>query len=290
MTEDSVTITLNDLLSRSSRPEPWVEGDNIPWCDAGFSERMLREHLSQDHDLASRRSARIEEHVVWIHERLLGGKPARVLDLCCGPGLYTTRLARLGHECFGIDFGPASIAHAEESAQGLPCSHRCEDIRIADYGPAYDLVMLIFGEFNVFRPTDARSILRACRNALRPDGLLLLEAHTFEAVRRLAEPPVSWRTSERGVFSDRPYLCLEERFWDEACRAATVRYFIVDAMTAGVSRHACSYQAYTEADYRVLLAECGFGEVDFQPSLTGESDITEKEGLVALTARPAAGL
>lgn len=32
------------------------------------------------------------------------GNPTRILDLGCGPGLYTSRLARLGHCCVGIDF------------------------------------------------------------------------------------------------------------------------------------------------------------------------------------------
>ena len=42
---------------------------------------------------------------------------ARVLDLGCGPGLYTTRLAKLGHTCVGIDFSPASIAYAKAEAE-----------------------------------------------------------------------------------------------------------------------------------------------------------------------------
>ena len=42
-----------DIIKRTPTPEPWVEGDKIPWNDPDFSERMLREHLTQDHDLAS---------------------------------------------------------------------------------------------------------------------------------------------------------------------------------------------------------------------------------------------
>ncbi len=34
--------------------ELWNEGYKIPWNDPAFSERMLQEHLSQDHELASR--------------------------------------------------------------------------------------------------------------------------------------------------------------------------------------------------------------------------------------------
>ena len=49
-------MKLSDITSRTSAPVPWSEGDNIPWDDPDFSERMLKEHLSQEHDLASRRA------------------------------------------------------------------------------------------------------------------------------------------------------------------------------------------------------------------------------------------
>jgi SAM-dependent methyltransferase len=286
MTGNLFRMTLDELVSRSRHPEPWFEGDNLPWSDPEFSERMLREHLSQNHDAASRRGVRIKRQTAWIHERLLEGHAAKVLDLGCGPGLYANRLVGLGHECHGIDFGPASIAYATESARGLRCSYQCEDLRSAEYGQGHHLVMLIFGEFNTFNPADARTVLRKCRSAIRPDGLLLLEPHTFEFIRGMAQKPASWRTSEGGLFLDRHHLCLEERFWNDSARTTTTRYYVIDAATANVTRYACSYQAYTEVDYRAVLAECGFTDVTFYPSLTGEADHPE-EGLFALTARRA---
>ena len=33
------------IVGRRVPPKPWVEGDNIPWQDPAFSERMLVEHL-----------------------------------------------------------------------------------------------------------------------------------------------------------------------------------------------------------------------------------------------------
>ena len=89
-------MNLTDLINRSSPPLPWDEGDNIPWNEPDFSRRMLNEHLSQAHDAASRRFAIIDQHVDWIHNKLLAGQSTKILDLCCGPGFYTSRLAKLG--------------------------------------------------------------------------------------------------------------------------------------------------------------------------------------------------
>ncbi|MEZ4569909.1 MAG: hypothetical protein R2849_06205 [Thermomicrobiales bacterium] len=52
-----------DIVSRDPNPEPWTEVSKIPWDDPDFSSRMLREHLSQDHDAASRRISMIDRHV-----------------------------------------------------------------------------------------------------------------------------------------------------------------------------------------------------------------------------------
>jgi SAM-dependent methyltransferase len=134
-------MNLLDLIGRTPVPAPWAEGEKIPWNDPDFSARMLKEHLSQEQNAASRRSERIDAHVAWIHHELLDGNPTQVLDLGCGPGLYSNRLARLGHNCVGIDYSPASIAYAVRTAQkeGLPCTFLQEYIRTATYGTGFVL-------------------------------------------------------------------------------------------------------------------------------------------------------
>jgi SAM-dependent methyltransferase len=278
--------TIADIIQRQEQPQPWAEGEKIPWNDAAFSERMLKEHLAQVHDAASRRFEIIDRHVEWIHQTVLAGRPTRILDLGCGPGLYNSRLAGLGHECVGIDFSPASIAYARESAkaENLHCTYQHEDIRLAEYGTGYGLIMQIFGELNVFTSEDAHRILKKAYQALDENGLLVLEPHTLEAVRRIGEQPPSWYSSSSGLFSDRPHLCLQESFWNAERQVATQRYFIIDAATAGVTRHASSMQAYSDEGYRCLLTDCGFGDVVFYESLGGAEGRSEGS-LLAIVAR-----
>ncbi len=215
-------MKLRDIVERRQPPEPWAEGEKIPWSDPAFSARMLREHLSQEHDAASRRYNVIDRQVAWIHRALLGGRPTRVLDLACGPGLYCSRLARLGQPCVGVDYGPASVAYARAEAEreGLTCTYRQDDIRQAEYGIGYGLVMLLYGEFNVFRPAEARNI---------------------------------------------------------------VRYYVVDAESGAVQRHASATQAYTDDQCREMLAGCGFDEVAFVDSLEGPEGEAQ-QGLKVIAA------
>ena len=279
-------MKLADILARKSPPEPWCEGDKIPWSNPGFSRRMLREHLAQSHDLASRRSEKIDAHVDWIHREALSGGPTKILDLGCGPGLYASRLARLGHRCVGIDFSPASMEYAKEQAasEDLSCGYLHADIRFTEYGSGYGLAMLIFGEFNVFKPADAARILAKAHAALGEGGTLLLEAHTDEAIREFGQRPASWYSAESGLFSDSPHLCLQENFWDADAGVVTRRYFIVDASTGEASRYAQSLKAYTNEQYCAVLEGAGFADVRFNPSLMGREDASQSD-LLVVTAR-----
>jgi hypothetical protein len=144
--------------------------------------------------------------------------------------------------------------------------------------------MFIFGEFNVFRQADARAILRKTHAALDEGGFLLLEPHTFAGVRKCGEENW-WHAAEQGLFSEHPHLTLYESAWDRESRTTTERYFLVDAASGQVTRHAATMQAYTEAEYTSLLLDCGFGEVAFYPSLTGEEEASQQALCAVLAIR-----
>jgi SAM-dependent methyltransferase len=277
-------MDLTDIVRRALPPEPWGEGDNIPWNEPGFSGRMLSEHLAESHDRASRRPAVVDRHVRWIHEAVLHEHPSRILDLCCGPGLYTSRLAALGHACRGIDYSPASIEYARNEARDTRsvCEYELSDVRSADFGGGFDLVMMIFGEFNVFRTGEAADILRRAHAALVPGGALLLEPHTLEAVRDIGNELPTWFASESGLFSESPHVVLRESHWDPRSRTATVRHFVVEE-GGRVSRLSVTYQGYSHDGYAELLDRAGFDCGHFMDSLAGSRDDSQVE-LCALLA------
>jgi ubiquinone/menaquinone biosynthesis C-methylase UbiE len=270
-------MNIMQLISRIETPEPWSEGEKIPWNDSEFSERMLEYHLTQEHDLASRRFEIIDRHVKWIHNKL-GGKPSKILDLAGGPGLYTIRLTKLGHNCRGIDFGPASIKYAKEQAikENLEIEYILEDIRTAEYGDNNDLVTFIYGEFNVFKPANLKHILTKAHDSLKEGGLFIAELNRYETVKRVGTSPPSWYSSLGGLFSPKPHLCLMENFWDEEKHITTTRYFIIDAETNNVTLHSSSMVAYTREKLEQLLSEIGFKDIVFYESLSGvEKDLDE---------------
>jgi SAM-dependent methyltransferase len=218
-------MDLLDIVYRSENPLPWSEGDNIPWNEPGFSGRMLREHLTQSHNAASRRFEIIDQHIAWIHNDILNRRPTKILDIGCGPGLYSNRLSKLGHICSGIDYSPASIRYARDQAKqdNLAITYLEQDIRTADFGQGFNLVMLIFGEFNIFKPDDAGLILDKIFNALEIGGILLLEIHTYKVIEQMGNQ-ARHGIPKSGLFSDQPYICLQESHWDNEHWVVNRRY------------------------------------------------------------------
>lgn len=256
----------------------------IPWHRPDFSRRMLREHLSQEHDLASRRFSLIDEHVAWIHAEILGGRESKILDLGCGPGLYCERLAALGHTCTGIDFSPASIDYARGRAAQLrlKCDYVESNLLTAAYGAGFDLVMMLFAELNTFDDSQTRVILSRVADALRPGGALLVEIHTPEHVESIGRRPRTWSFHGEGLFGDRPHLLLREAAWDESSSSAIESYFVVHVGTLEVDDFRSTTYRVTREQMRQRLLSAELGELSESAGLSKNSP---DPGMYALVAR-----
>ena len=278
-------MTLAELVS-SDPPIPWKGDSKIPWHEPEFSARMLREHLSQVHDRASRRFEVIDRHVAWLHESVLEGSSSRILDLGCGSGLYCARLAELGHACTGIDFSPASIeyAQAEAGRRAHDIDYRLGDIREVDIGTDYRVVLLTYGEFNTFQPEQARKLLEKARAALAPNGVLVLEVHNRSFIEEIGKAIPTWFSAERSLFSDQPHICLKDAFWYASEMVAVERYSVIEASNNNLVHYTSTTQAYSDQAYQDMLHSLGFGDVQRYASLSG--DVAEPEkGLYVLIAR-----
>ncbi|WP_206539076.1 hypothetical protein [Nocardiopsis alba] len=59
------------------------------WTDPHISGRMLAHHLDPDVEAASHGHGFVDRAVTWMRGRFDLGPGSRLLDLGCGPGLYT---------------------------------------------------------------------------------------------------------------------------------------------------------------------------------------------------------
>ena len=134
----------------------------------------------------------------------------------------------------------------------------------------FDLVMLINGEFNTFRPAEVQALLQKSHRALNKNGLLLLEPHTFTGVKQIADMPARWTARQSGLFSDRPHLWLRESIWGEESQTTITRHYIIDTDSAEVTGHAETLQAYSDEAYQQQLQAAGFSNIQHFASLAGK--------------------
>ncbi len=246
-----------------STEELWSGAYKIPWDEPEFSRRMLAEHLAQDHELASRRLEWIERQIEWIHRILLDGRSAKILDLGSGPGLYSHRLAKLGHDCLGIDFGPASIEYARHNT---PDASRCEfilgDIRSTSLAGPHDLALLLYGEFNVFPTHEAESILARTSTCLEGNGRLLIEMQTSAAVESIGRGEDTEQDFEAGLFSDRPHSYRTENQWLPEHNVAVQTFTITDRETGREEVYRNTTKAWHDEEFEAAVMSASFTKVE----------------------------
>jgi len=97
----------------------------------------------------------------------------RLLDIGCGGGLLSEPMARLGAQVIGADAAerniPVARIHAEQS--GLDIDYRFTTAEaLAEAGELFDVVLNMEVVEHVASPID---YLTACRNLLKPGGLML---------------------------------------------------------------------------------------------------------------------
>jgi trans-aconitate methyltransferase len=100
---------------------------------------------------------------------LLAPQPGeRILDLGCGDGVLTRKLAELGCDVVGVDASAAQVA----AARALGVDARVVDGQALDFGPEFDAV---FSNAALHWMRDAARVIAAVHRALRRGGRFVAE-------------------------------------------------------------------------------------------------------------------
>lgn len=211
-------------------PEPFsMTTTRLLWTDPHISEQMLRYHLDPTVDAASRCTEAIDAAVAWTTSEFSLDRGASVLDLGCGPGLYTTRWAAAGADVTGVDFSPRSIAHARQVAAREGHRVRYIEADYLDWQPhrTFDLVTMIWCDFCVLGPARRSVLLESIGTWLAPDGAFLFDVH---GLPYLASRQPGTRTAEYpagGFWSAGPHSEVVETLTYPDERVCLDRYTII---------------------------------------------------------------
>jgi len=139
----------------------------------------------------------------------------RLLDIGCGGGLLSEPMARLGAEVVGADAAPRNIPvarlHAEQSGLAIDYRHTTAEA-LAEAGERFDVVLNMEVVEHV---SDPPAYLAACRDLLRPGGLMICStlnrtAKSFALAIVGAEYVLRWLP--RGTHEWQKFLTPDELF------------------------------------------------------------------------------
>jgi len=124
---------------------------------------------------------------------LLAFEPgSRVLDQCCGVGLYSVALARRGYEVTGVDIHPELLERAGATCAEAGVEATFERADVLDHVEpgAYDVVVNLYTSFGYFeRAEDNLRVLRNAHRSLVPGGRLLVDLLSKEVYASWVGPP-----------------------------------------------------------------------------------------------------
>ena len=200
------------------------------WTDPHVAEQMLSYHLDPDQDLASRNHAFIQRSIRWLNEAFDLASGKRVLDLGCGPGLYSNGLAALGASVTGVDFSGSSLRYARSvaAAANLRVDYLQADYLGLQLAETFDLILLIFGDFCALGPDRRRRLLDNARKWLAPGGQFLFDVSSAALFRRVQESASYEAAPEGGFWSAEPHYSFTHRFKYDADMAYLDRYAVIE--------------------------------------------------------------
>jgi 2-polyprenyl-3-methyl-5-hydroxy-6-metoxy-1,4-benzoquinol methylase len=209
------SINLAKLSEFHKRPPLYAAAEDHFWDDPYIAQQMLEAHINPAIDAASRKPETIEATVEWLDKEFLQTLSGnQIIDLGCGPGLYTSKLAQLGYEVSGIDLSKNSILYAKKLAKKLDLSIKYQIGNYLDWRSyqKYDAVTLIFYDYGTFNPLQRRILLENIHEALKPGGLFIFDVvtknHDYQN-----DQHCEWSVCEKnGFWMQEGYLSLSNSF------------------------------------------------------------------------------
>ncbi|MEL7600197.1 MAG: class I SAM-dependent methyltransferase [Proteiniphilum sp.] len=253
---------------RNNKPTLFEKSTCNIWTDPYIQQQMLKEHLNPISDGASRKQESILKIIDFV---LKQSKPkSRLLDLGCGPGLYTSLFKDKGYDVTGIDFNKASIEYAIGKRTDI-------NYILGDYineYPAgeYDTVIMIYCDLGTHSDKDRDKLLENIYHSLNDGGVFIFDVFTEELVKD-KQKDKGWDYAHQGGFwSQEEYLLLSQTFHYPENKAFGYQY---NLLTKDETKQFIVWDRYyTEEEIILVLQNIGFRKVTIHKNILDGNSFT----------------
>lgn len=264
-------LNLDALITTSlTRPPMFEAGAPLFWNDPYISGQMLLAHLNPDLDAASRKPQTIDRTVNWLAKQMNLQPGQHLLDLGCGPGLYSTHFAALGLQVVGIDYSRRSINYAQQQARehNQSIEYIYQNYQDMNFSNRFAAVILIYGDFCTLTDSARDIVLARINKALKPGGFFAFDVMT-PVYHERNQDLTSWAVEKQGFWRPEPYLVLNQKFDYPEEEVYLDRHLVIEESGA-VTDYRIWNRLYNLERLRILLGEFGFEVQEKWSDLTGE--------------------
>jgi len=221
-------MEINEIAKLLQKPTLYDKGTQMMWTDPHIQKYLLDAHLSQNTEAASRKEENIIRTISWMFQNTIN-EPLFILDLGCGPGLYTEKMAELGNKVIGMDFSTNSIEYAKKSARSkkIHIDYVVGNYLVDAFRKQLDLITLIYCDFGVLSMEEQDFLLRKIYSALKPKGTFIFDAFNMKLCNQL-KPKKDFTCENSGFWRDHPYICLSETFLYPEENAFLDQHVVID--------------------------------------------------------------
>lgn len=112
----------------------------------------------------------------------------RILDLACGTGEVSVRLAQAGYKVTGVDLSEdmLAVANAKASERGLSIEYYQQDMTELEGFEAFDVVTIFCDSLNYLKTDEqVKQTFSRVNEHLQPNGLFMFDVHSLFKVNEI---------------------------------------------------------------------------------------------------------
>ena len=213
----------------------------------------------------------------YLHELMQKHKPGctLIVDLACGTGSLSVRLAELGYDVIGVDMSPDMLmeARAKSPAQIL---YLCQPMQRLDlYGTVDAMVCVLDSVNHITKSSTLREAFAKVSLFLEPDGVFIFDANTLYKHEQVIG-------SNTFVYETEDVYCVWQ---NQPCGDGVVRIDLdffgreEDGLYTR-SGESFSEKAYTHGELSAMLAEAGLKIIEEYDDYTYDAPGEKTERIV----------
>lgn len=208
---------------KKEKPKLWERSKEAFWDDEHISAQMLRSHLDPNFDGASRNYEFVCKSLEWLY-RIIPSN-SKILDLGCGPGLYTKPLSEKGYQVTGFDLSRRSIAYAKD--HDAKTTYILGNYLDLDFENAFDVITIIYCDFGALTKPEREIVLKKIYRALKPNGKFIFDVFTEVYFDKQNTELSIEEYKEGGFWSKEPYKDITQNFKFPRSKAIVMKTHII---------------------------------------------------------------